>query len=109
MSSRSTSAPMTPTVRGMRPRSPVLPRSAFPARRAAREAGALFRAWSRGGKPIIFSVIEVKDENVVDANHPLAGQALRVSVLVLSVRDATDDERTHGHVHDQVSPPSNLA
>jgi FKBP-type peptidyl-prolyl cis-trans isomerase SlyD len=86
----------------------ILPRAAFPDGEAL-EPGTLFRAWSRAGRPIIFSVIEAKDETVVvDANHPLAGQALHVAVLILSVRDATDEERTHGHVHES-SPPDNLA
>jgi FKBP-type peptidyl-prolyl cis-trans isomerase SlyD len=40
---------------------------------------------------------------VVDANHPLAGQTLRVRVEVLSVRWATDEERQHQHVHRDIS------
>jgi len=36
---------------------------------------------------------------IIDANHPLAGQAVKVEVKVLSVRAATEEEVAHGHVH----------
>lgn len=35
----------------------------------------------------------------INANHPLAGQKLRVKANVLAVRTATDEEIEHGHVH----------
>ena len=35
----------------------------------------------------------------VDANHPLAGKDLTFDVTIEDVRDATDDEIAHGHVH----------
>ncbi|MDO6749620.1 peptidylprolyl isomerase, partial [Gilvimarinus sp. 1_MG-2023] len=35
----------------------------------------------------------------VDANHPLAGKDLAFSVTVESVRDASEEELEHGHVH----------
>ncbi len=45
-------------------------------------------------------VREVRDDVVIiDANHPLAGQAVKVEVKVLSVRAATEEEVAHGHVH----------
>jgi FKBP-type peptidyl-prolyl cis-trans isomerase SlyD len=39
------------------------------------------------------------DQITVDANHPLAGIELNFAVEVLDVRNATDDELAHGHVH----------
>lgn len=46
-------------------------------------------------------VREINDDIVViDANHPLAGQAVKVEVKVLSVRSATKEEIAHGHVHE---------
>jgi FKBP-type peptidyl-prolyl cis-trans isomerase SlyD len=35
----------------------------------------------------------------VDGNHPLAGVPLNFAVEVIEVRNATEDELTHGHVH----------
>jgi len=50
--------------------------------------------------PVQVTVVKVGRFNVdVDANHPLAGQALTFDVEVISVRDASEEEKTHGHVH----------
>lgn len=35
----------------------------------------------------------------IDANHPLAGQALRFAVEIVDVRAATAEEQAHGHAH----------
>lgn len=35
----------------------------------------------------------------VDTNHPLAGQTLTFDIEILDVREATADERAHGHAH----------
>jgi FKBP-type peptidyl-prolyl cis-trans isomerase SlyD len=84
----------------------ILPRSAFPAGEDL-EAGTMFRAFRSDGRPVIFSVIEASEEHVVvDANHPLAGQTLKVNVIVLSVRTATGDELRHGHVHSDAGASS---
>ena len=49
---------------------------------------------------VIFTVTDIADDKVVlDGNHPLAGMALRFSLTVTEVRDATDEEITHEHVH----------
>ncbi|MHC9511683.1 FKBP-type peptidyl-prolyl cis-trans isomerase [Kangiella sp. M94] len=40
-----------------------------------------------------------EDKVVIDANHPLAGQTVKVEVKVLAVRKADADEVAHGHVH----------
>jgi FKBP-type peptidyl-prolyl cis-trans isomerase SlyD len=46
-------------------------------------------------------VISVEDDEInVDGNHPLAGQTLHFSIEILGVRDATEEELSHGHVHD---------
>lgn len=46
---------------------------------------------------LIYTATEVYPEHVVlDANHPLAGIALRIELKVVSVREATDEEREAG-------------
>ncbi len=51
-----------------------------------------------GQRPV--QVVEVKDDVVVvDGNHPFAGQSLNFTVEVLEVRDATEEEIAHGHIH----------
>jgi len=63
------------------------------------EPGMAFTAQTAEG-PINLIVTEVEEELVtVDANHPLAGKALAFSVAVESVRDASEEELAHGHVH----------
>lgn len=46
------------------------------------------------------TVVKVGRFNVdVDANHPLAGQDLTFDVEVTEIRDASEEENAHGHVH----------
>lgn len=48
----------------------------------------------------IFTVTDIAEDKVVlDGNHPLAGIALRFSLTVDDVREATEEEIAHGHVH----------
>ncbi|KFN44827.1 FKBP-type peptidyl-prolyl cis-trans isomerase [Arenimonas oryziterrae] len=35
----------------------------------------------------------------VDLNHPMAGKTLDFDVEIIDVRDASDEEKAHGHVH----------
>lgn len=63
------------------------------------EPGMVFSAQTDQGEfPI--TVREVSDETVVvDANHQLAGQTLVFDIEVTDVREATEQEVEHGHVH----------
>ncbi|MBQ0794441.1 peptidylprolyl isomerase [Zhongshania sp.] len=64
------------------------------------EVGMQFQAQGQGGQMQTVVVKEVDDENVtVDANHPLAGQVLNFDVSIESVRAASEEELSHGHVH----------
>lgn len=50
--------------------------------------------------PARVTVLKVGRFNVdVDANHPLSGKSLHFDVEVVEVREATDEERKHGHAH----------
>lgn len=53
-----------------------------------------------GRHVMLYTVTDVADGKVVvDANHPLAGQSLRLKCVVSGVRAATAEEVAHGHVH----------
>jgi FKBP-type peptidyl-prolyl cis-trans isomerase SlyD len=53
-----------------------------------------------GGGPAPFTVIAVADETATCGfNHALAGKSLTFEVEVADVREATEEELSHGHVH----------
>lgn len=61
--------------------------------------GQLVRLQTKQG-PIQAVVTKVGRFNIdIDANHPLAGQALTFKVEIVDVRDATEEEIAHRHVH----------
>ncbi len=63
------------------------------------EPGMVVTAQTEQGE-ISLVVTEVDEATVtVDANHPLAGKSLKFSVTIEAVRDASDEEVAHGHVH----------
>jgi FKBP-type peptidyl-prolyl cis-trans isomerase SlyD len=63
------------------------------------EPGMQFQANTQAG-PRVVTVVGVTPEQVtVDANHPLAGQTLNFDVKVVGIRDATQEELSHGHAH----------
>lgn len=62
--------------------------------------GKMVAMQDENGNPVDGRVLSVKDETIVmDFNHPLAGQDLYFSGQVLDVREATEEETSHGHVH----------
>lgn len=63
------------------------------------DVGTQLRATTDEGEQTVI-VVDVQDEEItVDGNHPLAGIDLKFDVEILEVRDATEDELAHGHVH----------
>ena len=50
--------------------------------------------------PLNLVIVDVADDEVtLDANHPLAGKRLKFEVSIETVRDASEEEVAHGHVH----------
>lgn len=71
-----------------------VPRSAFGGQEV--KTGMRFST-NQGG---VVTVTKVGlDSITVDGNHPLAGVELNFDVEVMDVRNATQDEISHGHVH----------
>lgn len=63
------------------------------------EVGMILTTETDNG-PAKLQIIEVTEtEIVVDANHPLAGVALRFRVSVEAIRDATEEEKADGQAH----------
>ncbi|HEX5514558.1 MAG TPA: peptidylprolyl isomerase [Gammaproteobacteria bacterium] len=63
------------------------------------EPGMRFQAQTSAGVQVV-TVSKVEGDSVtVDGNHPLAGKPLNFDVSVIDVRDATEEELAHGHVH----------
>ncbi|MBE0510512.1 MAG: peptidylprolyl isomerase [Chromatiales bacterium] len=63
------------------------------------QIGMQFQTMSEHG-PHVVTVIGMDADNVtVDANHPLAGEILNFDVTIVEVRDASQEELDHGHVH----------
>lgn len=49
---------------------------------------------------ILMDSAEINDEIVtMDFNHPLADKELHFTGVVIEVREATEEELAHGHVH----------
>jgi FKBP-type peptidyl-prolyl cis-trans isomerase SlyD len=76
-----------------------IPRDRFEAGTEIKE-GMQFHAQTPQGGMVTVRVVGIEGDTVtIDGNHPLAGETLTFDVKVREVRDATDEERSHGHVH----------
>ncbi len=64
------------------------------------QIGRLIPMRNDDGHVIEGKILSIEDDGVVmDFNHPLAGKDLHFSGEILEVRDANDEEVSHGHVH----------
>ncbi len=61
--------------------------------------GMQFHAQTPNGMSIVTVTAVESDQVTIDGNHPLAGVVLNFDVNVLEIRDATEDEIDHGHIH----------
>jgi FKBP-type peptidyl-prolyl cis-trans isomerase SlyD len=64
------------------------------------EVGMQFHASAPDGQMQIVTIRDIDGDDVtVDGNHPLAGQRLNFKVKVIDVRDASEEEIAHRHIH----------
>lgn len=76
----------------------VIPRSMFEGVDQL-EVGMQFHADVSSG-PGVVTIIDIEGDNItIDGNHPLAGEALTFDVEVTNIREASNDELEHGHIH----------
>lgn len=76
-----------------------IPRSEFPAH-IPMEVGTALQLRDQEGDVLDAYIDAVEGENVrLTFNHPLAGKTLHFEVTVLDIREATQEELAHGHIH----------
>lgn len=64
------------------------------------QPGMQFQAQGSDGHARTVTVKSIQGDMVmIDGNHPLAGEHLNFEVEITEVRDATQEELEHGHVH----------
>lgn len=63
------------------------------------EEGMQFQAQAEDGIQIVTVKAVQDDVIIIDGNHPLAGRDLNFDVEIVEIREATQEELDHGHVH----------
>ncbi|MCK5335045.1 MAG: peptidylprolyl isomerase, partial [Gammaproteobacteria bacterium] len=64
------------------------------------EVGTQFHAQSPEGEMLMITVTAIDgDQITIDGNHPLAGERLHFEIKVTDLREASEEEISHGHVH----------
>ena len=77
-----------------------VPRSEFPADMELEEGMELHVTDEEGNHQAAY-IAEFDDKTVkLDFNHPLAGAVLEFNVKVVALREPTEEELDHGHVHE---------
>ncbi len=76
-----------------------VPRSEFP-EEIPLEPGIELDVKNADGEELSATIAGITQETVkLDFNHPLAGKQLTFEVEIVDLREATEEELTHGHVH----------
>lgn len=75
-----------------------VPRRAFQGIKEVKE-GMRFQTQGPNGPTSVVITRVLGDMVTVDGNHPLAGQHLNFAVEIAAVREASEEELQHGHVH----------
>lgn len=77
----------------------TVPKEAFGEEIDKVEVGMRFQAETEQGPvPVVVTAMD-SDTVTVDGNHPLAGKELHFNVSIEEIRDASQEEIDHGHVH----------
>ncbi len=64
------------------------------------QVGMQFEAGTQDGGRVPVTITAIEGDTVtVDGNHPLAGKDLTFDVSIEDIRDASEEELAHGHVH----------
>jgi FKBP-type peptidyl-prolyl cis-trans isomerase SlyD len=63
------------------------------------QPGMQFQSQNEKGVDV-FTITKIEGDKItIDGNHSLAGETLSFKVEITDVREATEEEVTHGHVH----------
>lgn len=63
------------------------------------DVGMQFQPQAEDGIQIVTVKAVQDDVIIIDGNHPLAGRDLNFDVEIVDIREATQEELDHGHVH----------
>ncbi len=75
----------------------TLPKKQFP---PGIKVGGELEGRGDDGRMQVFNVMKIKGDTVLlDGNHPLAGKELCFTIQVIDVRQASEEEIAHQHVH----------
>jgi FKBP-type peptidyl-prolyl cis-trans isomerase SlyD len=76
-----------------------VPKAQFP-EEIPMEVGTEIQVQNQQGQPMYARIEQIEGENVrLNFNHPLAGKELHFAIKVVGLREATTEEKEHGHVH----------
>ncbi len=77
-----------------------VPRDAFPTD-VPLEKGTELELRDQSGHPMFARIETISEDNIrLNMNHPLAGRELHFDVKIAGLRPATEEEVSHGHVHE---------
>ena len=63
------------------------------------EVGMEFTVSGKGG-PRMVRIVEIEGKDItIDGNHEMAGMTLHFDVAIRDIREATKEEKEHGHAH----------
>jgi FKBP-type peptidyl-prolyl cis-trans isomerase SlyD len=76
-----------------------VPRDSFPPN-VPLKVGTEMELRDQNDHPMFARIDQITEDNIrLNMNHPLAGKELHFSVKIASLRPASDEEVSHGHVH----------